>query len=260
VVFAVLLLSGTHFVLEGTWIPNFVEPERWVWLGISGILGLVIGDAFLFQAFVLIGPRLSMLIMAFVPVMSTILATIFLNQILSALQLFAIAVTVFGIAWVVWESNDNNDQIERNVFLQGSLLAFGGAIGQALGLITSQKGLSGDYAPLSGSLIRMLVAMLAMWTIAALRGRLKSSVQALREKKALQTILAASVVGPYLGVWLSLVAITLAPVGIASTLMALTPIILLPLGRWFFKEHFSSRVVLGTVTAFVGVAMIFIAT
>jgi drug/metabolite transporter (DMT)-like permease len=260
VIFAVVFLSITHLVLEGQLFPTGVSLDEWFWLGISGIFGLMIGDAFLFQAFVLIGPRISMLVMAIVPVISTILATLFLDQILSSFQLVAVAITISGIAWVVWESNGGIDPEETRNFGVGVLFALGGALGQALGLITSQKGLSNGFPPLSGSLIRMSVALVGMWTLTALRGELMRSWNTLRTKNVIKTIIAASFVGPYLGVWLSLISITLAPVGIASTLMGLTPIILLPLSRWIFKERYSSRVVLGTLTAFAGVAMIFIAS
>lgn len=256
--FALILLSIAHLLLQGKLLPFAVEPERWIWLGLSGILGLVIGDTFLFQAFAVLGSRLAMLLMALVPVFSTILAWLFLGQILTIVQVLAILIAVAGVAWVGWISNTEGDKANKKIVPRGMLLGLGAAFGQALGLIAAQKGLQGDFSPLSGTLIRMLVAVIVIWTIALLRGQITSTLEALGDRIALSATIGATVVGPFLGVWLSLIAISLAPVGIASTLMSLTPIILLPLSRWFFKEQISGKVALGTLAALVGVAIIFV--
>ena len=256
--FALILLSIAHLLVEGELLPFGAEPERWLWLGLSGILGLVIGDAFLFQAFVVVGSRLAMLMMALVPVISTILAWLFLGQILTIVQVLAILIAVGGVAWVGWISNSEGEEEDRKFVLRGILLGLGAAFGQAIGLIAAQKGLQGDFSPLSGTLIRIIVAAIVIWSIALLRRQLGSTLEALGDRTALRAIMGATVVGPFIGVWLSLVAISLAPVGIASTLMSLTPIILLPLTRWFFKEQISGKVALGTMTALIGVAVIFI--
>ena len=84
-VLAVVFLSVTHFLLTGQWFPADVEPYRWGWLGLSGIIGLVIGDSMLFRAFVMIGPRLSMLLMSLVPIISAALAWVFLEEKFQAL-------------------------------------------------------------------------------------------------------------------------------------------------------------------------------
>jgi drug/metabolite transporter (DMT)-like permease len=57
---------------------------------------------------------------------------------------------------------------------------------------------------------------------------------------------------------LSLVAIKYANIGIASTLMALPPVFLIPLSNWIFKERVSTASVLGTILSLVGVAIIFL--
>jgi len=256
-VLAVIFLSLTHLFMLGTLFPFSAEPERWFWLGLSGIVGLVIGDAFLFQAFVMVGPRISMLLMALVPVISTFLAWVFLGETLSLLELFAVALTVGGIAWVVLERPDGNVHPNRRHYLLGILSGLGGALGQAVGLITAKQGLMGNFPVLSGVLMRMLVAMVVIWLFTVLRGKLRASTVILHNRKALLFVIGGSIVGPFIGVWLSLVAIHLAPVGIASTLMALSPILVLPIAHFFMHEKVSSRAVLGTVVALSGVAAIF---
>ena len=256
--FAVALLMGTHRLLEGTFFPLGVEAARWWWLGVSGVVGLVLGDAFLFQAFVMVGPRLSTLMMSLVPVISAVLAWLFLGERLTLLEMAAIALTVGGIMWVVLERGNGPAHTDRRHYTLGILAGLGGAVGQALGLIAAKKGLAGDFSPLSGVLIRMVVAAAVMWGLAVLRGEAGASLRALSNRRAALSITAGSVVGPFLGVWLSLIAVNLARVGIASTLMSLTPIFVLPIARWVLKETVSGRAVWGTVAALIGVAMIFL--
>ncbi len=65
-----------------------------------------------------------------------------------------------------------------------------------------------------------------------------------------------SIFGPVAGVWLSLVAIDRAPIGVASTLMSLTPLFLIPVSRLVFREPIMPRAVFGTLLALAGVALL----
>ena len=256
--FASIFLLITHFFLYGNLLPIHAENYRWEWLALSGFIGLVIGDGFLFQAFVLIGARLSMLLMSLVPIVSTILAWLFLKEILTIYEIIAIILTVSGIVWVILERNNRNKQSDSNNYLIGILFAFGGALGQAFALVTAKKGLGGDFPALSANLIRVITATAIFWVIAVFQGKTISNFRFWRNKKARWTIIGGSVFGPFLGIWLSMVAIKYTHIGIASTLMALTPIFLLPLTFWIFKERHTWRTIVGTVLAVAGVAIIFL--
>ena len=255
---ATLFLAITHLLLQGQVLPIRAEPSRWGWLGLSAISGLVMGDALLFQAFVLIGPRLSMLLMTLVPVISTLLAWIFLGETLSLWQISAIIVTVSSIAWVVSEQRNPNsvDGNPRSYFI-GVLCGMGGAFGQALGLILSKRGMVGNFPALSASLMRLTTASVAIWLWALIQGQTRPTIEGLRNKRARRAILRGTVAGPFIGMTLSLASIQLTHVGIASTLMSLSPVILLPLSHWLFKERVSPRAIFGTMVAIVGVALIF---
>ena len=148
--------------------------------------------------------------------------------------------------------------MEKKDFLLGILFGLGGALGQALGLITSKIGMEGGFPPLSAVLLRMFIGMLVIWIITLFQREARSTFEALKDRVALRAILGASIVGPFLGVWLSLIAIEQTQIGIASTLMALAPIFLIPLTKWFFKEQISGRVAFGTITALIGVTIIFL--
>jgi drug/metabolite transporter (DMT)-like permease len=257
-VLAVLLLGLTHWLTQGEVLPLSAEPERWFWLGASGFVGLVLGDIFLFQAFIWIGPRLSMLMMSLAPVLAALLAWLFLGESLTFHQIFGILVTLGGVLWVVIERNGSRNREDRNYGL-GILYGLGGATGQALGLVLAKNGLGGDFSPISGNLIRMLTAAVVLWCITLIQKQVEATIQTvIKNRQGALFILGGAVAGPFLGVSLSLLSIQYAPVGIASTLMALPPVFLLPVGYFVFKERFGWGAILGTFVAITGVAFLFL--
>ena len=261
-ILAVLYLSLAHLLVQGELWPIHAEPFRWGWLGLSGVIGLVIGDACLFQAFLFIGPRRSMLLMTLVPVISTLLAWGWLGETLRPAEIGAVLLTVGGIAWVVSERRRGQAQGtpagDDHHYALGVLLGLGGASGQALGLVTAKQGLVGGFPTLSATAIRMVVASVVIWLLTLLRGQIGSTVRALGDRRACAFIVGGSLIGPFIGVWLSMVAVQHAPVGIASTLMALSPVMLIPLDHWVFHARVSPRSVAGTVVALAGASILFL--
>ena len=260
--FATFLLSAAHFILTGQLYPVLAAPERFLWLGLSGLIGLVLGDAFLFQAFILIGPRISMLIMSSVPVISALIAWLFLGEALSLTNFMGILIAVTGIALVVYENQNGARKIQpenKSAYLQGVFFAFLGAAGQAIGLVLQKKGGGGNFPPISSVLIRVSIGALIIWSVALLQKKAVPTLQtAFTDKTGLRFILLGTLVGPFAGIWLSMVAVQSAYVGIASTLMALTPIVMLPILFFFFKEKISKLALFGTFVSLVGVAIIFL--
>ena len=253
---ALVLSMAVHLASTGHLMPAAATGDHWFWFGLSGIIGYAVGDTLLFKALVLLGTRLAMLVMALVPVMSTLIAWIFLNETLNMMDIFAMSVVITGVVWVVAGHTDGKQQ--GGHYTIGVLSAVGGAAGQAIGLIMSKKGLADGYSALSGNLIRLFAATALLWFIALVRGRIPYTMGKLRDRKGTVPLIAASFCGPFLGVWLSLVAVQATYVGIASTLMALPPVFLIPLSHWIFKERISLGAVIGTFVAIAGVALIFL--
>ena len=255
---AVVLLSVTHWVMLGIPLPLYADPERLLWLGLSGIVGLVLGDICLFRAFVSIGPRLSMLMMSLAPVIAAIQAWIFLGETMNAGQIAGILITLLGITWVVMKHNGDNNQKNRD-YAHGILYGLGGALGQATGLVLAKNGLFGAFSPISANIIRMITAAVVLWMMAFIQREAGKTLKTLAEdRRGVGFTIAGAIAGPVLGVSFSLLAVQRIEVGVASTLMALPPLFLLPLSYVVFKDRFGWGAVAGTFVAVFGVAILFL--
>ena len=259
-VVAVVYLSVLHWFFYGSLFPIAPGGQRWLWFGLSGVIGLTLGDAGLFQAFVMIGPRLTMLVFATSPVIGALLGWAFLGEVLSLWQIIGIVITLLGVSWVVLgQENEVQKSMSRRDYAMGILFAVVGAVGQAVGLFTAKVGLEGDYPALSGQMLRMFSAMVVIWIWTFFVRQGKDTFQKLEQHPAaVKNILLASFIGPTLGVWFSLVSVQHTDLGIASTLQSLQPIFLIPIGYFFFHEKVTWQSVAGTLVALAGVAILFL--
>jgi drug/metabolite transporter (DMT)-like permease len=264
-VVAILLLGITHWIAFGTPIPRNAGIERWFWLGISGIVGLAISDLFLFQTYITLGPRLGLLFLSLSPAIASLLAWLILGETLSIGTILGIMLTLTGIAWVAMESSNHRNpsqgisgQIVQHMNWKGILSGTIAATGQALGVVLAKNGLKDNFPALSGNVIRMTVAFVALWLVTIFQGQVLSTIQqANHEHSGMMYILGGAIFGPLIGVSLSLFAIQNTNIGIASTIIALPPVFLLPIGYFIFKEHISWQAIAGTMLAVVGVGLLF---
>jgi drug/metabolite transporter (DMT)-like permease len=261
---AVALLGAMHLLRFGTLVPA-ASDVQWFYLGLSGVIGLALGDFGYFGALVLIGPRRGVLLMALAPIWSAIAAYFVLGEVLGTWTIVGIAVTLTGVTMVVVEREDERGEnaIPRKHKIYGVLSGLGGSLGQGLGLVISKYGMmvaggSGALNPLSATLVRMVVAAAFVWGVVVLSGRLPLVLRMRRDGGAILRTFAGSVTGPFAGVWLSMVAITYAQAGVAATLMALMPVIVIPVVRLIYGEKTSARGIIGACTAVAGVAILFL--
>jgi drug/metabolite transporter (DMT)-like permease len=260
-VLATLWLMLAHAVLRLP-LPLHASGERWFWLGLSGIVGLVLGDLLLFQAFIWLGPRLSTLLMALAPALTSLMAWVFLKETLLPVQIIGMLLTLAGVVWVIQERSNHaqTNPVSKREHTLGLLCGLGAAVGQAGGMVLAKPGVADGFPAPSATLMRMLAATAVLWLYTLLRGQARQTVQAIAaQKQVLWLALAGSFFGPFLAVTLTVVAIQNTEVGIASTLTSLTPIFLLPVGYFFFKEKFGWPAIAGTLLAILGVALLFLA-
>jgi drug/metabolite transporter (DMT)-like permease len=256
--FALFYLIVLNLILFRQPLPFSADPLRWFWLSLSGIIGLSLGDAFLFQSMVSVGTRLGSLLLSLAPIFGSIIAWVFFGEVLSILQITGIVLALAGIAWVV-ASHQEPPNTPRGHTRRGMIFGILAGLGQAVGLVLSKEGMSGGFSPFQANAIRMLAAVSFSWVWATLAGNAGSTFQELRGKPRILGLLAlGAFVGPVLGVVSSLFAIQYVEIGIASTLNALTPVIILPISYFVLKENVGWQAIVGTLLAIAGVAILFL--
>jgi drug/metabolite transporter (DMT)-like permease len=259
VLLALLALLLINAVLYGQPIPLHAGTSRWIWLSVSGIIGLSLGDAFLFQAYREIGARLGLLLLSLAPIFGAVIAWVFFGQALSLLQIAGIVVTLGGIFWVVLVRPEEGNEQVRKVTGRGVLFGILASLGQATGLVLSQQGMTGDFSPFAGTLMRMIAAFVTLWIMASFQRQAGITVESMRRHpKVLGWVAFGALFGPVIGVSASLLAVQHAEIGVASTLMALPPVLMLPISYFIFKERFGWQSIAGTVVAMAGVAVLFL--
>lgn len=257
--FALIYLVILNLILFREPLPFSADPSRWLWLSLSGVIGLSLGDAFLFQSFVAVGPRLGSLLLSLAPIFSAVIAWLFFRETLTILQISGIVLALAGIAWVI-ASTEESPHAQHGDTRRGVLFGILAALGQALGLVLSKKGVSGDFSPFQANAIRMLAAVIFIWVWTAFDRNANGTFSTLRAKpQVVPLLMVGAFIGPVLAVSLSLLSVQHAVLGVASTLMSLTPVIILPISHFVFKEKIGWQAILGTMLAIVGVALLFLA-
>jgi drug/metabolite transporter (DMT)-like permease len=257
---ALLVMILLHLAMVGSVFPVSAGWVRFAWLGVSGLIGFALGDGLLFEAYVLLGPRLTVLIYTTWPVFAALMAWGMLGQTMRLPKVCAMVVTLGGIALVVLEkSKALPGQVRPRHFTLGLMLALGGAAGQAVGFIFSKFGMAGGFSPISANLIRVAAGALALWTWQTLRGELAPNCRKLKDGHAAMLICYGALFGPVVGVVLSLYAINHAHyLGVASTLMSLSPVMILPFAVFVEKERVGVWAIVGTAISICGAAAMFL--
>lgn len=255
-VMAIVLLGTLQYFRFGYFFPEGADADQWFWLAISGLVGFVIGDMLLFQAFVVVGARISMLVMSLSPPLAAFFGWLILGEQLTVAHILGMLVTMMGISLVILGKPGKGKSLEVKYPIKGILLAFGGATGQGLGLVLSKLGM-GDYDPASATMIRVLAGTVGFAILFIFTGHWPKVIKALSYGGAMLRISIGAFFGPFLGVSFSLLAIQYTTTGVASTIMSIVPVLIIPPAIILFKEKVSLKEVIGAAIAFLGVVVLF---
>jgi drug/metabolite transporter (DMT)-like permease len=192
------------------------------------------------------------------PIFGSIIAWIFFGETLTLMQIIGIVLALAGIGWVVM-SHEEAANTPHGHTRRGVIFGMLAGLGQAIGLVLAKQGMVNDISPFQANAIRMLAAATFIWIWTVAEGQAKATIKTVREQpKVLKLIALGALVGPLLGVSTSLLAVQHAEVGVASTLMALPPVIVLPISYFVFKEKVGWQAISGTLLAILGVAVLFL--
>ncbi len=248
-----LFLSIYSMITRGVPLPLDATGHQWLWLGLSGVVGFVVGDLCLFKAFILIGSRITMVLFALVPPVTAFAGWLLLGETLSLQQWLGITLTVTGISMVILIKQASKVKLAHP--LKGILLAMGGTLGQAAGLVLSKHGL-GNYNAFAATQIRIIAAIAVFIIIIPLAGLTSNIHKATKNKRAMGFISLGAFFGPFLGVSLSLVAVSLIEVGVAATIMAMVPVFIIFPEVAFMGKRLRPLEVAGAAVAVAGVALV----
>ncbi|HOP04754.1 MAG TPA: DMT family transporter [Tenuifilaceae bacterium] len=270
-VIAFFLLGIFSWIVRGMFFPTDAAPHNWIWLSLSGLVGFVLGDLFLFRAYVVVGARISMLIMALAPPIAAIIGWFVMGEKLTLQQLAAMVVTFAGIALVILKREidepelldgviapkGNRKKVKFSYPISGILLAFGGAVGQGGGLVLSKFGMA-DYDVFAAVQIRVLTGVVGFAGLFLVLNRWKALGKALKNGKAMARLSVGAFFGPFLGVSFSLWAVKYTTTGVASAIMSIVPVLIIPPSIWILKEKFNPKEFIGAFIAIAGVVLFFI--
>jgi len=252
-----VFLCVFNLVHRGIMLPVDASYENWIWLTLSGLIGFVFGDLFLFKSYTIIGSRFSMLIMTLVPPITAFFSFAILGERLTLFQFFGMALTFSGIALAIFNRNGKGEKFSLKLSPRGILYAFGGAVGQALGLVLSKFGL-GDYDPFAATQIRIIAGIIGFTFLITVLSRWKNVFMATSNKNGMLLTIFGAFFGPFLGVSFSLISVRYTEAGIASTIMALVPVMIIIPAVIMYKEKVTLAEVIGAVISVGGVALFFI--
>ena len=268
---AVFFLAGLLWIAIGHPYPVYANGAAWLWLVLSALVGYVFGDWCLFNCYLSIGARFGQLFMTLAPPMAAIAGWAILGETLTWKSWLAMAVTLSGIAISIL-GREEGRKIHLTLPLKGVLLGLGAGLGQGVGLVLSKVGLQ-YYAdaipadaprlmsvmlPFASTFIRAITGVAGFLLLAAFQKGLPRVATAVRDGKGMRYVLVMTLFGPVLGVSLSLMAVQYTSAGIASTLMALTPVLILIPYAFIYKQLIRPREVLGVMVSMLGVAMFFL--
>ena len=230
-----------------------VHSRDFIILGISGLIGISLGDTFFFMSLMQLGPRHAALMGALNPVAITIAAVVFLGERPASLVWLGIICTIGGIAWVLLGRLPHKTMVKSlKLGIRFSLLS---VVCTAAGVILAKIGLR-NVSSLQATFIRLMcgAAGLTIWGL--LRGHFTDWVKPFKDTRILKSVIGINLIVIFGGFWLSIYALKYIDASVAGPLNSLAPVLILPMVMIAFGENIPLRAVWGTLLAVLGVSLI----
>lgn len=268
---SILMLGTTLWIFTGSPLPMYANGHAWLWLSLSGFVGYILGDYCLFNSYILIGSRFGQLFMTLAPIASALSGWAILGEHMSLQAVAGMLITLFGIGLSVFNKGGGRHRISLKLPLKGVLFGIGAGIGQGVGLVLSKVGMNHyeqcipagqevatTLMPFASTMIRAITGFAGFFIVMVCQKKLSTLVTAMHDRKGMHAALWATFAGPFIGVSLSLMAVQYTEAGIASTLMALTPVLILWPSAFFFKHKITFKEILGAIISVIGVSLFFL--
>jgi drug/metabolite transporter (DMT)-like permease len=252
--FALVMLSVVAWVSIGSPWPKGLSTTSWVYLSASGFVGLTLGDITLFRSYLYLGPRRTSLVMSTTPIWAAVISFVLLKESITLRVVIGMFITIAGIWWALSARMQTKVELIGRTWV-GVCLALLGALGQATGLVLAKKGMA-DISPIAATQVRLLAALVGGIVLVTLLRSWGPILKSLKDRRGLRFTMLGTIVGPVVGVTLSLYAIQHTNIALAACLMAMAPIMIIPLAMKFDGEKVGWTGFLGTLIAVAGVMVL----
>lgn len=267
---SLLMLGATLWWFTGSPYPLYADGKAWFWLSLSGFVGYLLGDYCLFNSYIWIGSRFGQLFMTLAPPTAALFGWMLLGETLAWNALLGMLVTLTGIGISVLNKGTSH-KISLKLPLKGVLFGIGAGVGQGIGLVLSKVGMNhyelsipageemvSDLMPFASTFIRAVTGAIGFLCVMGFQKQFHTLAASVRDRKGMNAAVWATITGPFIGVSLSLMAVQYTEAGIASTLMALTPVFIIWPAHFFFGQKVTFKEVIGACISVVGVSLFFI--
>ena len=269
-ILSLVMLGATLWWLTGSPYPLYADGKAWFWLSMSGFVGYLLGDYCLFNSYIWIGSRFGQLFMTLAPPTAALFGWMLLGETLAWNALVGMLVTLTGIGISVLNKGESQ-KLSLKLPLKGVLYGIGAGVGQGIGLVLSKVGMNfyegaitvgeelvTDLVPFASTFISAVTGAIGFLCVMGFQRQFHTLATSVRDHKGMNAALWATITGPFIGVSLSLMAVQYTEAGIASTLMALTPVLIIWPAHIFFGQQVTFKEVVGACISVIGVSLFFI--
>ena len=269
-ILSLVMLGATLWWFTGSPYPIYADGKTWLWLSMSGFVGYLLGDYCLFNSYIWIGSRFGQLFMTLAPPTAALFGWMLLGETLAWSALLGMLVTLTGIGISVLNKGESQ-KLSLKLPLKGVLFGIGAGVGQGIGLVLSKVGMNfyegaipageelvTDLVPFASTFIRAVTGTVGFLCVMGIQRQFHTLATSMRDRKGMNAALWATITGPFIGVSLSLMAVQYTEAGIASTLMALTPVLIIWPAHLFFGQQVTLKEVIGACISVIGVSLFFI--
>jgi drug/metabolite transporter (DMT)-like permease len=242
------------------WEPLYFENSIFLAIFLSSVIGIIIGDTFLFICLKRLGPRRQALLFSMQIPFTIVLAEIFLQSLPSITELVGCALIFSGILIAIQFNrsipNDDLENIQGNKYT-GLLAGIGLALCQSIGIILMKPAL-GSTDPIIVSYLRIIIAAVIMFgsLFFIKNNRLWEKMK--DYKKTIFSIF-LGFMGMGVGMTMLIYALKFGNPGVISTLSSTMPIMIIPI-LWIITKNYAGHLaVIGAALTCLGAGIIFLA-
>lgn len=238
----------------------------WLWFGLSGIIGLTIGDYFAFSMYAILGARIGSVLTTLAPAATLLLGALMVGEHISWIGIIGIVITILGVVNLSLGRKERKlipDHGHGNIST-GIIAGILGALCQGAGLVLAKKGFLAaeqfhhSLNPVHATFIRLFIGTASMFVLTLFTGRISRVIKPLKENKdhGIRHAVLGTLFGPFMGVSLSLYTVTLIDPSVAQTIFSLVPVFALVFSFLFLRDKISFQSMIGLVVAIGGVMIL----